>query len=51
MVDAMEVVTVAVLVGEWVHGMVALPADEWETFWAAESVQWWAVPEVDESEL
>jgi hypothetical protein len=47
----MEVVTVAALVGEWVDGMAALPADEWETFWAAESVQWWAVSEVDESEL
>ena len=46
MADAMEVVTVAVLVGEWVDTMVALQADELETFWAAESVQWWVVPEV-----
>ena len=51
MADAMEVVSVAVLVGEWVDTMVVLEADEWETFSAAESVQWWAVSEVDESEL
>ena len=39
MADAMEVVTVAVLVGEWVDTMVALPADELETFWAVRMVR------------
>ncbi len=51
MAHVLEVGTVAVLVGEWVDTMVALQADEWETFWAARMVQWWAVSEVDESEL
>jgi hypothetical protein len=39
MVDAMEVVTVAVLVGEWVDTTVALQADEREFFWAVGKVQ------------